>query len=70
MSSIHGFENSKLRYNDAPFDDAIGNDFSIPRPKVTSDHYEMRETDSDIGLLNDEEEQAKVTLYAVDIYLT
>ena len=56
MSSLRGFENSKLRYSDEPFDDSIGHDaFSIPRPTVTSNQYEMRETDSDLGLLQDEE---------------
>lgn len=53
MSSLNGYESSKLQFHDTPYDDDLDgpSTFTLPRPKVTNTQYEMQETRSDLELL-------------------
>ena len=61
MSSLNGYEGSKLQFHDEPYDDDIAgpSTFAIPRPQVKG-QYEMQETNSDLGLVEGENGSAKV----------
>ena len=62
MSSINGYESSKLQFHDEPYDDdpAEPSAFVIPRPQVTG-QYEMQRTNSDERLVQQDDTAAKVT---------
>ena len=58
MSSINGYEGSKLQFYDAPYDDDMSgpSTFTIPRPQVKKSQYEMQEngSGSELGLIEDD----------------
>ena len=61
MSSINGYESSKLQFHDESLDDDPNepSTFVIPRPQVTG-QFEMQRTNSDVALVEDDKSAAKV----------